>query len=64
MPDNWTLTWTDGNGRPLSKNYDNEPGFASAALDLLNDLRSSKIAAVLPNGTKLDEAALKANYVK
>jgi hypothetical protein len=64
MPDKWTLPWTDGNGRSLSKNYDNEPGFASGARDKLNELRASNISAVLPDGTQLDEQALRDRFMK
>lgn len=66
MPDNWTLTWTDltgGNVRPLSKNFDKETDFASGARDRLNDLRASKVAAVLPDGTKPDEQALRDKFM-
>ena len=65
MPDKWTLTWTElGKSGPGTKTFDNEPSFISNARDRLTDLRASKISAVLPDGTKLDEQALRVVVMK
>jgi hypothetical protein len=64
MPDKWTLTWTDGNGRLGTKTFDKETDFASIASDRLSDLRASNISAVLPDGAKLDEQALRGRFMK
>ena len=63
MPDKWTLTWTE-NGRIGTKTFDKETDFASSARDRLNDLRASNISAVLSDGTKLDEQALRDRFMK
>lgn len=62
MPDKWTLTYTDANGRVAERTFDSENAFASGVRDRLNDLRASNLSAVLPNGTKLDENALREKY--
>ena len=46
------------------RTFDNETDFISVVLDKLSDLRTSDVSAVLPDGTKLDEAALRAKYAK
>ena len=61
MADRWTITFTDVNGRVGTNTYD-EPPFISAVRDLLRDLRTTKVSAVLPDGSKLDEKALGAKY--
>ena len=58
MADTWTITFTDANGRVDTSTYDNETAFISAVHDKLNDLRTSNVSAVLPDGSKLDEKAL------
>ena len=60
----WKLTFTDANGRVGTKTYDGESKFISGVLDKLNDLHTSNVSAVLSDGTKLDEATLRAKYVK
>jgi hypothetical protein len=62
MADRWTITFTDVNGRVGTNTYDREPPFISAVRDLLRDLRTRKVSAVLPDGSKLDEKALGAKY--
>jgi hypothetical protein len=62
MADTWTITFTDANGRVDTSTYDNETAFISAVHDKLNDLRTSNVSAVLPDGSKLDEKALGAKY--
>jgi hypothetical protein len=62
MPDAWTLAFTDANGRVSTNAYDNETAFISAVGDQLNDLSSTSVSAVLPDGSKLDEKALGAKY--
>ena len=62
MADTWTLTFTDANGRVGTNTYDNETAFISAVRDQLNDLRTTSVSAVLPDGSKLDEKALGAKY--
>ena len=64
MPDSWTLIWTDGNDRLSTRTFDKETDFASRARDKLSDLRASNISAVLPDGTKLDEQALRDRFMK
>jgi hypothetical protein len=65
MPETWTITYTDANGR-LQKDTTatNDTAFASRVRDLLGNLRISGVSAVLPGGMKLDEAALRAKYIK
>ena len=63
MPDKWTLTFTGGNRLPGSRAFDDETAFISAVRDKLNDLHTSNVSAVLPDGTRLDEAALKVGYL-
>jgi len=60
----WALTSTDGDGLVGTNIYDNETAFISAVRDQLNDLRTTSVSAVLPGGMKLDEAALRAKYMK
>jgi hypothetical protein len=60
----WKLTFTDANGRVGTKTYDGESKFISGVLDKLNDLHTSNVSAVLSDGTKLDEATLRAKYVR
>ena len=55
----WILSFTDANGRVGTKTYDKETAFISGVLDKLTDLRTSKVSAVLPDGTKLDEQPLR-----
>ena len=62
MADTWALTSTDGGGLVGTNIYDNETAFISAVRDQLNDLRTTSVSAVLPDGTKLDEKALGAKY--
>jgi len=62
MADTWTLTFTDANGRVCTNAHGNETAFISAVLDQLNDLSSTSVSAVLPDGSKLDEKALGAKY--
>jgi hypothetical protein len=62
MADTWTITFTDVNRRIGTKTYDNETAFINAVRDLLRDLRTRKVSAVLPDGSKLDEKALGAKY--
>ena len=62
MADTWTLTFTDANGRVCTNTYDNETAFTGAVLDQLNDLSSTSVSAVLPDGSELDEKALGAKY--
>jgi hypothetical protein len=63
MADTWTLSFTDANGRVGTKTYDNETAFISGVLDKLTDLRTSNVLAVLPDGTKLDEQALRDRFM-
>jgi hypothetical protein len=60
----WTLTFTEAGRSPGTRAFDNETAFISAVLDLLSNIRMSKISAVLPSGTTLDEATLRAKYGK
>jgi hypothetical protein len=62
MPNEWTLTFTDANGRVGANTLDSETEFESVVRDKLNDLRTSKISAVLPDGTRLDGATLRVKY--
>ena len=62
MADTWTLTFTDADGRVCANAYDNETAFISAVRDQLNDLRTTGVSAVLPDGSQLDEKALGAKY--
>ena len=62
MADMWTLSFTDANGRVGTNTYDNETAFISGVRDQLNDLRTTHVSAVLPDGAKLDEKALGAKY--
>ena len=64
MADIWKLTFTVVNRPPGTRTFDNETDFISVVLDKLGDLRTSDVSAVLPDGTKLDEAALRAKYAK
>ena len=64
MADIWKLTFTVVNRPPGTRTFDNETDFISVVLDKLSDLRTSDVSAVLPDGTKLDEAALRAKYAK
>ena len=61
--DTWSLAFTDANGRVGKKTYDNETAFISGVLDKLTDLRTSNISAVLPEGTELDEQALRDRFM-
>lgn len=47
-------------GRVGTKTAASVTAFESIGCDKLNDLRTSNILAVLPDGTKLDEATLRA----
>jgi hypothetical protein len=62
MADTWTLTFTDENVQAVTNTYDNEPAFISAVRDQLNDLPTTNVSAVLPDGSKLGEKALGAKY--
>ena len=62
MADTWTITFTDANVQVGTTTYDNETAFISAVRDQLNDLRTTNVSAVLPDGSKLDEKALGAKY--
>ena len=60
MPDKWTLTFTGGTAFPDRGPSMMRQSFRiSAVRDKLNDLHTSSVSAVLPDGTRLDEAALK-----
>ena len=61
--DTWTLTFTDANGRIGRRTYDNETAFISAVLDKLTDPGASNLLAVLPEGTELDEQALRDRFM-
>lgn len=56
MLNEWTIAFTDANGRVGTKTAASVTAFESIVCDKLNDLRTSNISAVLPDGTKLDEA--------
>jgi hypothetical protein len=62
MADTWTITFTDANGRVGTNTCDNETVFISGVRDQLNDLRTTNVSAVLPDGTRLDEKALGVRY--
>ena len=62
MADMWALTSIDGDGLVGTNIYDNESAFISAVRDQLNDLRTTSVSAVLPDGSKLDEKALGTKY--
>jgi hypothetical protein len=62
MADTWTITFTDANGRVGTNAYDDETAFISAVRDQLNDLRTTAVSAVLPDGSELTEKALGAKY--
>jgi hypothetical protein len=62
MVDTWTLNFTDADGRVCTTAYDKESAFISAVRDQLNDLRTTGVSAVLPDGSQLDEKALGAKY--
>ena len=61
--DTWSLAFTDANGRVGKKTYDNETAFISGVLEKLTGLRTSNISAVLPDGTELDEQALRDRFM-
>ena len=62
MADTWTIAFVDENGRVGTTTYDDETAFISAVREQLNDLRTTSVSAVLPDGSKLDEKALGAKY--
>ena len=62
MADTWTLTFTDANGQVVTNTYDTETAFILALRDHLNDLRTTSVSAVLPDGSELNEKALGAKY--
>jgi hypothetical protein len=62
MADTWTLTFTDANVRVVTSTYDSETAFIVAVRDQLNDLRTTSVSAVLPDGGELNEKALGAKY--
>ena len=62
MADTWTLTFTDANVRVVTSTYDSETAFIVAVRDQLNDLRTTSVSAVLPDGSELNEKALGAKY--
>jgi hypothetical protein len=62
MADMWKLTFTDANVRIITNNYDSEFAFIGAVHDKLNDLSTTNVSAVLPDGSELDEKALGAKY--
>ena len=62
MADTWTLAFTDATVQVVTNTYDNESAFISAVREQLNDLRTTSVSAVLPDGSKLDEKALGAKY--
>jgi hypothetical protein len=62
MADMWKLTFTDANVRIITNAYDSETAFISAVHDKLNDLSTTNVSAVLPDGSELDEKALGAKY--
>jgi hypothetical protein len=59
MADTWKLTFTDVNGRVGTNTYGNETAFIKAPVyDKLNDLRTTQVSAVPPDGSRMDEKAL------
>jgi len=58
----WKLTFTSVNRPPGTRTFNNESAFISAVIDKLNDLRTSNVSAVLPDGTQLDAATLRLKY--
>jgi hypothetical protein len=62
MADAWTLTFTDANVRVVTYTYDSETAFIDAVRGQLNDLSTTGVSAVLPDGSELNEKALGAKY--
>lgn len=62
MAGNWELAFTDCHVQPAregSRIYETEAAFVSAVADAFLDLRKSGFSAVLADGRRLDEAALR-----
>ena len=67
MADTWKISYADARqpGRRLHAPFaTSDSDFASKLRDLLSDIYVSNVSATLPNGTELDEAALRAAYMK
>jgi hypothetical protein len=67
MPDKWTITSTNNRSPSLppgTKTYTAESEFISAIQDKLDDVWTSNLSAVLPDGTELNESALREKYAK
>ena len=56
MAGKWTVTYTDEHGRGSTKTAASVSEFASKVRDVLGNIRVSNVSAVLPDGTKLNEA--------